>query len=41
MVRCTADLAKADKRTRSKWSRALRYAGAYKPDGTSEYDRKG
>jgi hypothetical protein len=25
--------AKADKRTRSKWSRVMRYAAAYKPDG--------
>jgi hypothetical protein len=32
VIRCTADPAKADKRTRSKWSRALRYAAAYKPD---------
>jgi hypothetical protein len=32
VIRCTADPAKADKRTRSKWSRALRYATAYKPD---------
>jgi hypothetical protein len=31
-IRCTADPAKADKRTRSKWSRALRYAAAHKPD---------
>jgi hypothetical protein len=31
IIRCTADRAKADKRTRSKWSRALRYAAAYKP----------
>jgi hypothetical protein len=31
-IRCTADPAKADKWTRSKWSRALRYAAAYKPD---------
>jgi hypothetical protein len=31
VIRCTADPAKADKRTRSKWSRALRYALAYKP----------
>jgi hypothetical protein len=29
---CTADPAKADKRTRSKWSRLMRYAAAYKPD---------
>src|SRR3984885_873306 len=26
MIRCTADPARADKRTRSKWSRVLRYA---------------
>jgi hypothetical protein len=32
IVRCTADPAKADKRTRSKWSRVMRYAAAYKPD---------
>jgi hypothetical protein len=30
VIRCTADPAKADKRTRSKWSRALRYAARYK-----------
>jgi hypothetical protein len=32
VIRCTADPAKAEKRTRSKWSRALRYAVAHKPD---------
>jgi hypothetical protein len=32
VIRCTADPAKADKRTRSKWSRALRYTAVYKPD---------
>jgi hypothetical protein len=32
VIRCTADPAKADKRTRSKWSRVMRYAVAYKPD---------
>jgi hypothetical protein len=32
IIRCTAHPAKADKRTRSKWSRAMRYAAAYKPD---------
>ena len=32
VIRCTGDPAKADKRTRSKWSRALRYAAAYQPD---------
>ena len=30
VIRCTADPAKVDKRTRSKWSRALRYALEYK-----------
>jgi hypothetical protein len=30
IIRCTADLTKVDKRTRSKWSRMLRYALAYK-----------
>jgi hypothetical protein len=32
VIRCTADSTKADKRTRSKWSRAMRYAAACKPD---------
>jgi hypothetical protein len=32
VIRCTADPAKADKRTRSKWSRVMRYAVAYKAD---------
>jgi hypothetical protein len=32
VIRCTANPAKADKRTRSKWSRMMRYAAAYKPD---------
>jgi hypothetical protein len=32
VVRCTADPAKADKRTRSKWSRVMRYAAVYKSD---------
>jgi hypothetical protein len=32
VIRCTADPAKADKRTRSKWSRIMRYAAMYKPD---------
>jgi hypothetical protein len=31
VIRCTADPAKADKRTRSKWSRVMRYAAAHKP----------
>jgi hypothetical protein len=31
VIRCTADPAKADKRTRSKWSRVMRYAVAHKP----------
>jgi len=30
VIRCTADPAKAEKRTRSKWSRVLRYALQYK-----------
>jgi hypothetical protein len=32
IIRCTADPAKADKRTRSKWSRLMRYAALYKLD---------
>jgi hypothetical protein len=32
IIRCTADPAKADRRTRSKWSRVMRYAAVYKPD---------
>jgi hypothetical protein len=32
IIRCTADPAKADKRTRSKRSRVLRCAAVYKPD---------
>jgi hypothetical protein len=32
VIRCTADPAKADKRTRSKWSRVMRCAAVYKPD---------
>jgi hypothetical protein len=32
VIRCTADPGKADKRTRSKWSRVMRYATAYKPN---------
>jgi hypothetical protein len=32
IVRCTADPAKAEKRTRSKWSRVMRYAAACKLD---------
>jgi hypothetical protein len=32
IIRCTADPAKADKRTRSKWSRVMRYADEHKPD---------
>jgi hypothetical protein len=32
VIRCTADPAKAGKRTRSKWSRVMRYAAAYKAD---------
>ena len=30
VIRCTANSAKVDKRTRSKWSRMLRYVLAYK-----------
>src|SRR5262249_48117605 len=30
VIRCTADPAKADKRTRSKWSRVLRFAERFK-----------
>jgi hypothetical protein len=30
VIRCAADPTKADKRTRSKWSRVMRYAAAYK-----------
>jgi hypothetical protein len=32
VIRCTPDLAKADKRTRSEWSWVMRCAVAYKPD---------
>jgi hypothetical protein len=32
VIRCTADPAKAGKRTRSKWSRVMRYAAACKLD---------
>jgi hypothetical protein len=31
VILCTTDRHKVDKRTRSKWSRALRYAAKYKP----------
>ena len=31
IIRCTSDPSKVDKRTRSKWSRALRYAISCKP----------
>jgi hypothetical protein len=31
IIRCTTDPTKVDKRTRSKWSRALRYAMSRKP----------
>jgi hypothetical protein len=37
IIRCTADPAKADKRTRSKWSRVMRYAAAYKPPNPSPW----
>jgi hypothetical protein len=32
VIRCTAEATKSDKRTRSKWSRTMRYAVAYKSD---------
>jgi hypothetical protein len=32
IIRCTADPARAEKRTRSKWSRVLRYAKMEKDD---------
>jgi hypothetical protein len=32
VIRSTADAAKTDKRTRSKWSRVMRYAAAHKSD---------
>jgi hypothetical protein len=32
IIRCTAGPANADKRARSKWSRLMRFAAAYKPD---------
>jgi hypothetical protein len=32
IIRCTADPAKANKQTRSKWSRLMRYATLRKPD---------
>jgi hypothetical protein len=32
IIRWTADAAKVDKRTRSKWSRLMRYAAVCKPD---------
>jgi hypothetical protein len=38
IIWCTADPAKADKRTRSKWSRVMRYAAMYKPD-SEQLDR--
>jgi hypothetical protein len=31
VILCTADRAKVDRRTRSKWSRVMRYAAEYKP----------
>ena len=30
VIRCTADPVKGDNRTRSKWSRVMRYAAVYK-----------
>ena len=35
IIRCTSDPAKVDKRTRSKWSRVLRYALEYKDHSES------
>jgi hypothetical protein len=35
VIRCTADAGKVDKRTRSKWSRVLRYAMEYKSHSES------
>ena len=32
VIACTAEPATADKRTRSKWSRAMRYAAVYKSE---------
>jgi hypothetical protein len=32
VMRCTPDAAKVDKRTRSKWSRLMRYADEHKPN---------
>jgi hypothetical protein len=32
VIRCTADPARVDKRTRSKWSRVMRYAAVHKDD---------
>jgi hypothetical protein len=32
VIRCTSDAAKAGKRTRSKWSRLMRYAAMYQAD---------
>jgi hypothetical protein len=33
IILCTADRGKVDKRTRSKWSRVMRYAAEYKANG--------
>jgi hypothetical protein len=44
MIRCTADPGKADKRTRSKWSRVLRFVQMQKGEGeplTAFIKRKG
>jgi hypothetical protein len=44
IIRCTTDSVKADKRTRSKWSRVMRYAAACKSDSEALYQfirRKG
>jgi hypothetical protein len=42
VIRCTSDPAKADNRTRSKWSRVLRYAWAYNSEPLGQFiKRKG
>lgn len=35
VIYCTSDRCKVDAKTRSKWARALRYAGRFKPDNQS------
>jgi hypothetical protein len=41
IILCTADREKVDKRTRSKWSRVLRYAAEYKSISEPLGDRRG